>query len=265
VSDQDKALKSRGEEENTQDASPAPKGEIEVPEASEEVSEPKAEPAGEPEGKEAKTGEGSKKGKNQRIRQLVKEKNEAKAKAKSLADRVAELTAPVEPQAVQQPTPPQPDEPIVKPGEEIDAVELDKRLRDREAKILQRADAIATLRGKQFDAMTRINNEASATLKTYPELDPDSESFDKELSSSVTEAVEAHVRANPYQASVKKFVAKLMKPYKRAVAKESAKVTENVARQASETALRPTQVKGGDKKFEELTTAEMEEKLGVVY
>jgi len=268
MADEDMALNDLGEEENTLDESPTPEGEIEVPEASEEVPEPETEPAGEEKGTEAKTGESSKKkGENQRIRQLVKEKNQAKAEAQSLAEKVAALTAPIEPQAEQyQPqTQPQPDEPIVKPGEEIDAIELDKRLKDREAKIIQRADAIATLRGRQQDAMTRHNNEAIDVIKTYPELDPDDDNFDSELSDSVTASVEAHIRANPYQASVKEVVAKLMRPYKRAVAKEAGKVTENIAKQASETALRPTSVKSSDKKFEELSLEEMEEKLGTVY
>ena len=55
-----------------------------------------------------------------------------------------------------------------------------------------------------------------------------------------------------------------MKPYNRAVAKEVGKVTENIAKQVSETALRPTQIATSEKKFEELSIKEMEKQLGVV-
>jgi len=138
-------------------------------------------------------------------------------------------------------------------------------LREREQKILQTADALTTLKQKQMDAINRINNEAAETLKAYPELDPESEHFNPELSETVTEATEAYVRANPYTASVKKFVNKLMKPYKEAVTKQVGKETENLARQVSESALRPTSViKKGEKKPEDMTPEELEEKLGIV-
>jgi len=255
--------KNRVEEENNLDASPAAE-----PKDSGEVSETKVEPTGETKVEEKETGEKSKgkeskKGYEKRVRQLVSEKKRAQARAQSLEAKLAELTAPVGPQVAQQP--PMPQEPIVKPGEEIDATELDKRIKTREQRLLQQADASAQLRAKQTEAIIRINNEASEVLKKYPELDPDSDSFNEDLSNSITEATEAYVRSNPYTASVKKFVAKLMKPYKGAVEKEVGEVTEKIAKQVSETALRPTSVKGGEKKFEELTIEEMEKKLGVVY
>lgn len=241
------------------------------PKASGEIPEPKAEPTGvaEEEGKE--TGERpekkkSKKGAEQRIRQLAREKKQALAKAESLEDKLAELTAPVEPQAARrQPPTPQQDEPFAKEGEQISASELNRRMKAREQKILQQADAGAQLRARQSEAVNRINNEASEVIRDHPELDPKSGSFNKELSDAITAATEAHVRANPYTASVKKFVAKLMKPYKKAVEQEVGEVTEKVAKQASETALRPTSVKGGKKKFKDLTLKQQEKKLGVVY
>ena len=245
------------EEANDLDASPTAEEQ-----ASEEVSEP--EPTGEVEEKE--TGEKSKKESNKgyekRVRQLVDKAKRAEERAKSLEEKLSELTAPVEPKFTETK---QTEEPIVKPGEEIDASELDRRIKAREERLLQQADARAELRAKQSQTAIRLQNEANEVAKTYPELDPDSNSFNPDLSESITEAVEAHVRANPYSASVKNFVAKLMKPYKGAVEKEVGEVTEKIAKQVSETALRPTSVKGGDKKFEELTEEEMEKKLGMVY
>jgi hypothetical protein len=156
------------------------------------------------------------------------------------------------------------DEPLIRPGEEIDGTELDKRLREREAKMLQRADALVTLRNKQSDAVNRINTEAQEVVRAYPELDPESDSFNPELSESVTEAVEAYAKADPYNASVKTFVAKLMKPYKSAVAKEVGQASENIAKQVSEAALRPTSIRTPEKTAAEKSIAELEQELGVV-
>jgi len=245
-----------------------------TPVAEKKPAEEVAKPEVEIEGKEAETvekvpeevsKEKPKKGYEQRVRELVKEREEEKAKAKSLAETLAELTGSVEPQAGYQPTYTPPREPIVSPGEEIDATELERRIQAREEQTLQKADALAILRTKQQDAVNRINNEASVAMKTYPELDPESDSFDSELSESVTEAVEAHVRADPFKASVKNFVGKMMKPYQRAVTKEVGKVTENLAKQVSETALRPTSIRPKEKTAGEKTVKELEEELGIVY
>lgn len=255
------ALNQEGEE-NILDTTP-----VSEQEASEDISEPEeeAEVTAEAESKEEeKETEGEpKKGYSQRIRELVKEKKEAEAEAKSLAERLAELTA-VEPKAeYNQQNYPQA-EPIVTPGEEIDADELNRRLADREHKILQRADALSQLRSKQAEAVNRINNEATEVVKLYPELDPDDDNFDEELSNSITEAVEGYVSKNPYDAKVRQYVDKLMKPYKRAVTKEVGKVTENLAKQVSETALRPTSIRQEEKKSEDMTPEELEEKLGII-
>lgn len=252
----DKALNEVVEDDNL-DATPASETND-----SEEVSTEPTEPTGEEGERETETGEVvQKKGYNQRVQELVKERNQERARAQSLEERIAELTAPVEQQ--QQYQVPQ-EEPIIAPGEEIDASELEKRLRAREQRILQQARTEAQLMGKQSEAINRHVNESSQALKAYPELDPDSGDFNRDLSESITEAVEAHVRANPYSASVKKFVDKLMKPYKGAVSKEAGKVAENIARQASETAVRPTAVSKTEKSFDDLSIDEMEKELGVV-
>jgi hypothetical protein len=202
-----------------------------------------------------------KKGYSQRVRELNTAKKEAEARAESLAVKLRELTEQKETQAM----PESPAyEPVFQPGEEIDANELDRRLRDRETRILQQADALVTLRGKQQEAIARINSEADEALRQYPELDPKSDKFDKDLSAAISEATEAYVIKNPYSASVGKFVSRLMKPYRGAVSKEVGNLTESVVKQVSEAALRPTSVRDKEKPAKELSIAELEARLGVI-
>jgi hypothetical protein len=101
-------------------------------------------------------------------------------------------------------------------------------------------------------------------LRKYPQLDPDSDQFDPELSETVTEAVEAKVKSDPYNASVKGFVDKLMKPFQKAVTKEVGKMGETIAKQVSQSALRPTAVKSTEKQSKDMSLEELEAKLGVV-
>lgn len=200
--------------------------------------------------------EAPKKGAESRIRELNARARSAEEKAKSLEAQLAELTSPVGDTGK---TPDYTPQDIVKPGEEVDANEWGKR-------ILSQAAAIAELKSRQSEAVNRINNEATQVIQLYPELDPDSDSFNKELSDSITEATLAHVKANPYNASPKKFVEKLMRPYKQAVENEVGKANENLAKQVSQAALRPTSVTtAGKKSYSEKTIAELEAELGVEY
>lgn len=208
---------------------------------------------------EVETGEGSKKGFSQRVRELNAKAKEAEAraeeaetKAQSLAEKLGELTGSEESQPYQGQYQPQ-----VTPGSEISPEQYSQD-------VMRTADSIVQIRIKQQDAVNRINNEANEAVAEYPQLDPNSKEFDRELSDSVTAAVEAQVKADPYKASPKELVAKMMKPYKRAVTKQVGQVTENIAKQVSETATRPTGVASSEKKFEELSLKEMEKKLGVV-
>jgi translation initiation factor 2B subunit (eIF-2B alpha/beta/delta family) len=134
----------------------------------------------------------------------------------------------------------------------------------REQKILEQADARGELRNRQSEAVSRINSEANEIVREYPELDPESDSFNRELSETITEATEAYVKTQPYTASVKQFVAKLMKPYKGAVSAEVGKAQENIAKQVSQAALRPTNVRKQEKTAGEKSIAELEQELGVV-
>jgi len=224
-----------------------------VSEATEEVKETESTEEVQP---EAETGEKSKKGFSNRVRELNARAKQAEEKArqaeeqiKSLSERVEELTggSPDVPQY----TPP------IQPGAEITPEQYGND-------VARRADAIVNLRLKQQSASLKIQSDTQAVVQKYPELDPDNDLFDKDLSQSVTEAVEAKVRANPYSADVKGFVDKLMKPYKRSVAKEVGKVGEELAKQASQTAVKPTSVRKPTKSAEEKSIQELERELGIV-
>lgn len=247
-------------EENIPEESPTTKETAGEEESQEE------EVATESEGEEPETEESPKKGAEKRIKQLVKERNEAEQKAKSFADRLAEITGQgnSSPQGQYQFPQQQQDEPIVQPGEEIDAFELDRRIRERENRLLQQMEARSELRNKQTEAINRINSESQKAIAKYEQLNPESESFDKELSETITEATEAYVRQSPYSASVEKFVDKLMKPYVQGVTREVGKERENIAKQVSRSALRPTSIHKAEKGDSEKTIAELEAELGVV-
>ena len=218
---------------------------------------------------EAEADDSPNKGAESRIKELnakanaeKAEKLVAQAKAESLEKKLAELTGQMEP--VLEPYNPEVLEPIVQQGEEIDADELNRRVAERDKKLLQQADALGQFRAKQAKAIENINREALEAIAKHKQLDSEDELFDAELSETVTEAVEAYIRVNP-TGSVKSYVDKLMKPYTSSVAKEVAKQSETLVKQASETALRPSNVKPVDKKFEDLSIKEMEAKLGFAY
>lgn len=227
---------------------------VEEPKATEKVETPteetdsteKVETVEEP----TETVESEKKGLSKRVRELNARTKKAEQKAQSLAQRLEEITGSVEPQG-------QSYTPQVKPGSEVSA---DQYKQD----VMRAADGLVSLRLKQQTALTKINSEALQAIKAYPELDPDSESFDKELSDTVTDAIEAHVKANPYTASVKQFADRLMKPYKRSVTKQVGQAKEALAKQVSQTALRPAQVKASEKTASEKSIQELEAELGIV-
>jgi hypothetical protein len=204
-----------------------------------------------PEETKTETEETPKKGAEARIRELNAKANREAERAQSLEARLAELTRPVG--QVETPLPPQ-----IEPGQELTQEQYRQH-------VIGTANTLVDMKIKQNNAVNRINSEANQVVRKYPQLDPDSDSFDKELSDSVTGAVEAVVRAQPYTASPKKLVEKMMKPYERAVTREVGKQTEQIAKQVSETAMRPTSVKSTEKSAKEMTQEELEAKLGVVW
>lgn len=199
------------------------------------------EPASPEETPVEETDQNSKKGANSRIRELVGE-------VKSLKQRLEESTR------VDIPTP------------EYQPINLDSEVTPEQYRqhVLQTADALVDLKLKKSEALNRISLESSEVMNTYPQLNPDSESFDKELSETITEAIEAQVKLNPYSASVKKIAERLMKPYQKAVSNGVAQERETLARQVSESALKPTAIRKPEKTAAEKSIAELEAELGIL-
>lgn len=126
--------------------------------------------------------------------------------------------------------------------------------------------AMARIEIEMEKNINRINMESSEALQSYPELNPEHDNFDPELSDVVTDAITQALEKNPSQ-SVKKLVERFMKPYKRGIDRTVAGQTQELAKQASEGALRPTTSAAAPKKksVSDMTTEEMEEAFGVVY
>jgi len=248
MSDEDKKALNEAGEEASDSATPA-----EETKATEEVTkeEPKGEESSETETKVTETEESKKKGYSARVRELDHKAKQAEAKAVSLEEKLAELTSQLG-SGAQAPYTSQ-----VQPGAEVTPEQY-------EQDVTRRADSLVQLRLQQERVITNINREASEAVGEYPELNPKSDTFNRDLSDSVTEAAWAFAQANP-TGSVKKFVDKLMKPYRKAVTKEVGQQSENLAKQVSEAALRPTTItKTAEKDFKDLPIEEMEKKLGTV-
>jgi hypothetical protein len=186
----------------------------------------------------------SRKTASSRIKELVTERKEAEAKAESLAEQLRKATAP---------------QPINLPE-----AQPDENGQVNVQDVLRQADALTQIRLAQQENLHRVHNEANEAIKEYPELDPDSDSFDKDLSESISQATLAMVQANP-TASVKGFVGSLMKPYKRSVEKQAQGQADTITKQVSQQAMRPTQVQEQERPFSELSIEEMEAKLTKVW
>ena len=196
----------------------------------------------------------SKKGAQSRIRELS-------GQVHSLRDKIAELTTPVGSSGSQYPQySPQESKPLVGPGEEIDGAELERRMVDREQRILHQANQMVDFKTQQAATIARINRETVEMVAKHKELDPDSDLFDQELSDAVYESVEGKVKSDP-TASVSQFVEKQMKLYKRAASREEAGIKADIQKQSAQSAIRPSQNKPVDRAFADLSLQEMRDKL----
>jgi hypothetical protein len=174
----------------------------------------------------------------------------AEAEAVSLEHKMAELTRGERDQGFNPlNNPPQ----IVKEGEELTAPELNNRI----TSVLQMQE----MQHQRERAQDRIERESSEVVSKYDKLNPESDNFDPELSKWVSDTV-FEMGKNNMNISVKKIVQGLMKPYQSQASKEVKAQTENIAKQVSESAIRPSNAKPAEKKFEDLTLEEMEQKLG---
>lgn len=190
------------------------------------------------------------KGANSRIRELNQRAKEAETKAKTLEEKLAEITGGFQPQEITPQYTPQ-----VEPGAEISPEQY-------KADVFKTADALVQMRIQQERMLDNITREAAEVVTQFPELNPNSDQFDPEVSESITDATEAYVRANPGK-SVKKFVEKLMKPYQKSVAGKVEAQREDLAKQVAQTGVRPTTIKQPEKSAHEKTIEELEKELGV--
>lgn len=124
--------------------------------------------------------------------------------------------------------------------------------------------AITRLEIEREKTINRINQESKEAMTDYPELNPDDERFDPELSEIVTDSVLHKIQANPRQ-SVKALVQKYMKPYRKSVENAADGMRQELAKQVSDTALRPTgTVSKSEKSVDEMSIEEIEAKFGTV-
>ncbi len=201
----------------------------------------------------------SKKGFSARVSEAVNRAKTAEAEAQSLRSKVAELTSQVG-QPNFQAT--EPLKPLVNANEEnVTFEELNRRQAERDQQILEQARRESYLQSQQALTLERISREARDLTRKYAELDPQSESFDPELSEVVSEAGLAYVKANPTK-SLEEFVDKQMNLHKRAATKQAKAEQAEIANQTSQSAIRPTSAKPGIKKDEDMTIKEMEAKYG---
>lgn len=113
----------------------------------------------------------------------------------------------------------------------------------------------------------QLKREALEVVRENPELDPNSESFDPDLSEAITEAVAAKHRLSS-NLSIRETVNKLLKPYKKAAEKAIDSQKRDLVSQVASGGIRPgssPSPESENKQFEELSLEEMESKLGKVY
>lgn len=200
-----------------------------------------------------------KKGYTARVSEAVNRAKLAEQKAASLEAKLAELTGQSGRQVDLPPI--QPLGPLVNPGEEITIEELNARQAKRDQELLSRAAQMASLEAQRVSTVDRVNREAREATMKYDILNPNSDSFDPEISEAVVEAANAYVQANPNR-SLLEFVDKQMKFHKRSITKQAKAEQAEITRQSGQSAIRPTTSKPADRKFEDLTLEEMEAKLG---
>jgi len=192
--------------------------------------------------------EGDKKltGAEKRIHALVDERDEYKAKVEDMSSRLAELTTETQDNA---------DTPQFNQSPDTSG--------DRELTI-DDLRTIARLEVEKEKTVNRIQSEGREAIRTYPVLDQSSSDFDADVNEAITSAVYLEIQKNPNQ-SVIKLTEKYMKPYLKAAENAVGKEKDELVKQVNDTVLRPSTIKGSDKKFHEKSLNEMEQELGIIY
>lgn len=184
------------------------------------------------------------KGAEKRIHKLVDERDEYRRQVDDLSSKLAELTA-------------QPDTQGAYPQEyQSESGERELTIDDLRT--------IARLEVEKERTIARINQEAREAQKFYPELDKKSDAFDPEVNEAVTTAVWLEIQRDPGK-SVTELTDKYMKPYLKAAERAVGREKEALARQVSESTLRPSNIKAEGKKLHEKSIAELEQELEMIY
>ncbi len=202
-----------------------------------------------------------------RIREVVAEKNQYKEKLTGITEKLEQLTGDQLNQAIGMAPQATPDEKGEVTAEQV------------YAESQRRAATTTFLINQQQRAVDRIRVETTELERQYPELNPDSDKYDKDLSEAIATAVESQAKiltgydqaGKPIYAinvgcSPKAIVTKLMKPYRKSLNTATAQAEQTTREDISKTALRPTpQVSAPEKKAEDMSIEELRKKLGVVY
>jgi len=142
-----------------------------------------------------------------------------------------------------------------KPGQEI-------RIEDLQRDLVKGAQGIVQLELAKERNIDRIANETIQAETKYPELNPDSKQFNKEVSTRISKVVERELQRNP-RASVIEIVEDLMALRDEGRRQGTQAGVSNTLKGMSKTAVTPTGSSAGNKKaFKDLSLAEMEKRLG---
>ena len=87
--------------------------------------------------------------------------------------------------------------------------------------------------------LDRLEQDIKAVEEKYPELNPDSEEFDKELCDSIANWFKGLARSNP-DLRLASFVDELMSLRAKGAEREKSKISAKIAKQAAEQAVSPT-------------------------
>ena len=154
--------------------------------------------------------------------------------------------------------------PQYEPGEEIQPERLQQD-------VVQTANAIAQLQTQnqiqQFEARSNLDKDVEILPTKYPELDENAPNYNPVLEEKISEAYKARAFKNGQLDPTVRLadVAKDFIDVARSAAKQSSAEMKNaVAKQADESAIRPTGSNKEERPFSDLSIAEMEAKLGIV-
>lgn len=167
-----------------------------------------------------------------RIKQLVGERDSLKKQLESYTENSRYVSANDFSQEQQ-------DMLDVNPGEELTVEEYKKRLQQAEERGASRAQSLVQLEMARQRRLDQIDRDIHKVEDDFPQLNPDSDDYDPDLSKAVTKALKQMVN-NDINTDVYKEVEGFMKPYQRARKSISAEEKKEAAKQIAESASRPS-------------------------